>query len=82
MDSQTVFAPVNSHPPLQGESLSFSLLLVNEWVSKAIRVMYLSGICGLVYCLISNVEIQVIHPLHHSSLGLVSDLGRLFDGDT
>lgn len=46
------------------------------------RLGYLSGICGFVYSLVTNVEIQVIHPLHHPPLGLVSDLGRLFDGDT
>lgn len=43
---------------------------------------YLSGVRGFVYSLVSNVEIQVIHPLHHPPLSLVSDLGRLFDGDT
>lgn len=43
---------------------------------------YLSGIRGFVYSFISDVEVQVIHALHHSPLGLVSNLGRLFDGNT
>lgn len=46
------------------------------------RSRYLRGVRGFVYSLVSNVEIQVIHPLHHPPLSLVSDLGRLFDGDT
>lgn len=47
-----------------------------------LKVSYLSGIRGFVYGFISDVEVQIIHPLHHPTLGLVPDLGRLFDGDT
>lgn len=39
------------------------------------RSSYLSGVRGFVYSLVSDVEIQVIHPLHHPPLSLVSDLG-------
>lgn len=45
------------------------------------RTRHLGGIRGFVYGFVSDVEIQVVHPLHHPPLGLVSDLGRLFDGN-
>lgn len=51
--------------------------LLTHW-----RTRHLGGICGLVDSFVSNVEIQVVHPLHHPPLGLVPHLGRLLDGDT
>lgn len=46
------------------------------------RIGHLGGIRGFVYSFVSDVEVQVVHALHHPALGLVSHLGRLFDGDT
>lgn len=46
-----------------------------------ITANHLGRIGGLVDSLISDEEVEVIHAFHHPSLGLVSHLRRLFDGD-
>ena len=42
---------------------------------------HLGCVVGGLQCLISNVEVQILHPCAQTPDGLVAHLGRLLDGD-
>lgn len=46
-----------------------------------ITANHLGRVGGLVNGLVSDEKVEVIHTFHHPSLGLVSHLRRLFDGN-